>query len=422
MGEVGGLRMKVCVIGQGYVGLPLAIEAVKAGHVVVGLDVAANRVAALLRRESFTSDVCSSELQAAFETGRYTVSTDPEAISDFDIAIITVPTPLKNGAPDLSYVENASVTVGKYLRAGATVVLESTSYPGTTEQVVLPLLEKWSQLSIFDFHLGFSPERIDPGNKHWRLHNTPKLVSGLAPCCLDAVDGFYRTVVRTTVRTSSLVTAELAKIVENTFRHVNIALVNEMAMTAEALGISIWDVLDAADTKPYGFMKFTPGPGVGGHCLPVDPAYLSWQVERELGQPFRFIELANDVNFHMPHHVVDRAARMLNAGRKSVNGSKVLVLGLAYKAGTADVRESPSFKVIELLQRRGAIVSLADPWAEPAGFPVQEWTGADGPISDFDLVVLLTDHAEFDDRLVADAALVLDCRNHLSPASHVQTI
>ena len=414
--------MKVCVIGQGYVGLPLAVESVKAGHEVAGLDVQVSRIDALRRYESFTSDICSSELRAAFETGRYTVSVDPDVLKDFDVAIITVPTPLKNGVPDLSYVEQAAVTVGKYLRAGATVVLESTSYPGTTEQIVLPLLEKWSQLSVFDFHLGFSPERIDPGNVNWKLHNTPKLVAGLEPCCLDAVDAFYSTVVRTTVRTSSLMTAELAKIVENTFRHVNIAMVNEMAMMAEALGISIWDVLDAADTKPYGFMKFTPGPGVGGHCLPVDPAYLSWRVERELGQPFRFIELANDVNFHMPHHVVDRTARMLNAGCKAVNGSKVLVLGLAYKAGTADVRESPSFKVIELLERRGAVVSLADPWADPARFPVRTWSPKDGPISDFDIVVLLTDHAEFTDDLIKDATRVLDCRNHFAPASNVERI
>jgi len=411
--------MKVAVIGQGYVGLPLAMQAVVAGHEVAGLEVAPNRVEALQRGESFTADISSSQLQAAHDTGRYTVSADPEVLRGFDIAIITVPTPLKDGAPDLSYVENASVTVGQHLRPGATVVLESTSYPGTTEQVVLPLLEKWSQLSTFDFHLGFSPERIDPGNERWQFHNTPKLVSGLQPCCLDAVDGFYRTVVDTTVRTASMAIAEMAKIVENTFRHVNIALVNEMAMFAEAMGISIWDVIEAAATKPHGFMKFAPGPGVGGHCLPVDPAYLSWQVERELGQPFRFIELANDVNSHMPHHVVERATRMLNTACRSVNGSRVLVLGLAYKAGTSDIRESPSFKVIELLTRGGAEVSLFDPWVDAARYPAAAWNRL-VPIGEFDLVVLLTDHPEFTGELVGPATRVLDCRNHLPSASNVQ--
>ena len=415
--------MKVCVIGQGYVGLPLAMEAVRAGHEVAGLEVDLRRMRALRRGKSFTADTSSAELRAALDTGRYVVSNDPKIISDYDIAIITVPTPLKNGVPDLSYVEKAAVTAGRYLRPGATVVLESTSYPGTTEQVVLPLLEKWSQLSTFDFHLGFSPERIDPGNERWHFRNTPKLVSGLQPCCLDIVDSFYRTIVTETVRTESMMTAELAKIVENTFRHVNIALVNEMAMVAQALGISIWDVLAAAETKPYGFMKFTPGPGVGGHCLPIDPAYLSWQVERELGQQFRFIELANDVNFHMPHHVADRAAHLLNADRKAVNGSRVLVLGLAYKAAISDVRESPAFKVIELLQRDGAEVSVADPYADPSRFPAPSWSDVDGcPIGEFDLVVLVTDHPEFDDKLVADARLVLDCRNHLSAGPNIHFI
>jgi UDP-N-acetyl-D-glucosamine dehydrogenase len=413
--------MKVCVIGQGYVGLPLAVQAVHAGHDVAGVDVNQARVEALSRAESFTTDISSAELCAAFETGRYVVSDQPEILRDFDVAVITVPTPLKDGVPDLSYIEQAATTVGKYLRAGATVILESTSYPGTTEQIVLPLLEKWSQLSIFDFHLGFSPERIDPGNQHYGFRNTAKLVSGLQPCCLERVEGFYRTVVDTVVRTPSLAVAEMAKVVENTFRHVNIGLVNEMAMMAEALGISIWDVLDAADTKPYGFMKFTPGPGVGGHCLPIDPAYLSWQVERELGQPFRFIELAQDVNSHMPHHVVDRVAKMLNIACRSVNGSKILVLGLAYKAGTADTRESPSRKVIELLTKRGAQVSLYDPWVGEKLYPVPAWNRL-VPIREFDLVVLLTNHDEFTDELVSTATRVFDTRDHFALATNIERL
>jgi UDP-N-acetyl-D-glucosamine dehydrogenase len=413
--------MRVCVVGQGYVGLPLAMEGVRAGHDVVGFDVSTDRVKSLLRCESFTVDTTSEELQAAFATGRYRLSTDVEALRDFEVAIITVPTPLKDGAPDLSYVEEAAIMVGQHLQRGATVVLESTSYPGTTEQIVLPLLEKWSALSVFDFHLGFSPERIDPGNQSWTLRTTPKLVSGLYPCCLDSVDRFYQTVVDHTVSTPSLATAEMAKIMENTFRHVNIALVNEMAMVAEAMGISVWDVIEAAGSKPYGFMKFTPGPGVGGHCLPIDPAYLSWQVKQTLGLPVRFVDLANDVNFHMPHHVVDRAAQLLNDSHRSVNGSRVLVLGLAYKAGTADTRESPSYKIIDLLERRGAVVSACDPWASPQAFPTTAWSRTSGcPVSDFDLVLLLTNHAEFTDALVADAPLVFDCRNHFQPGPNLR--
>ena len=413
--------MKVCIVGQGYVGLPLAMQSVQAGHEVIGFDVSEQRVSDLLAGTSFTSDIPDEVVLTSLQSGRYKPTHDADALAGFDFAVITVPTPLKDGAPDLSYVESAAELIGRYLRPGATVVLESTSYPGTTEQVVLPLLEKWSGLSSFEFHVGFSPERIDPGNQRWTLANTPKLVSGLSPCCLEAVDEFYRSVVAVTVRTSCIATAELAKIVENTFRHVNIALVNEMAMVSEALGISIWDVLDAASTKPYGFMKFTPGPGVGGHCLPIDPAYLSWQVNRELGQPFRFIELANDVNFRMPHHVVERATRLLNEQCKSVNGSRILILGLAYKAGTADVRESPSLRVVELLQRHGALVSVADPRVDSALSPAVPWQPDTGrPIAEFDLVVLLTDHSEFDDALVSDASLVFDTRHHLRAAPNVR--
>ncbi len=413
--------MKIAIVGQGYVGLPLAIRAVQAGHDVVGFDLDVRRVKALNAAESFTPDITSATLAEALATGRYSVSTDEHVIAGFEVAVITVPTPLKDGAPDLSYVESATAVVGTYLRPGATVILESTSYPGTTEQVVLPLLETSSHLSSLDFHLGFSPERIDPGNATWGVHNTPKLVAGLHECCLDAVDAFYRSVVDRTVRTRSLVTAELAKITENTFRHVNIALVNEMAMTAQALGISVWDVLDAADTKPYGFMRFNPGPGVGGHCLPIDPAYLSWQVERELGHSFRFIELANDVNSHMPHHVVDRIDRLLNNARLSVNGARILVLGVAYKRDTPDLRESPAVILVELLHKRGADVSVFDPWVNPADYPATAWNPENGrPICDFDVVVLATDHTQFDDELVADAKRVLDCRHHFRPAAQVE--
>jgi UDP-N-acetyl-D-glucosamine dehydrogenase len=405
------------------VGLPLAMAAVGAGHTVAALDSSAPRVATLLAGSSFTTDVTDDELVGALGTGRYLLSSDPSVLAGFDIAIITVPTPLKDGAPDLACVEQAAETVGRYLRPGATVVLESTSYPGTTEQIVLPLLEKWSRLSVIDFHLGFSPERIDPGNQTWTLQSTPKLVAGLEPCCTDEVDRFYRSVVETTVRVPSLVTAELAKIMENTFRHVNIALVNEMAMVSQALGISVWDVLDAAATKPYGYMRFSPGPGVGGHCLPVDPAYLSWQVERKLGESFRMIELANDINAHMPRHVVQRAAGLLNDDQRSVNGSAVLLLGMSYKAATSDVRESPTYRIAELLLHQGANVSIADPHADAALFPAPAWTPShDRSIAEFDLVILVTGHAEFDDEYISTARRVYDCRNHFARAEHIERL
>jgi UDP-N-acetyl-D-glucosamine dehydrogenase len=416
-------HIKVAVIGQGYVGLPLAMAAVSAGHTVAAFDSSAPRVAMLVAGSSFTTDVTDTELDEALRTGRYILSTDPGVLTGFDIAIITVPTPLKDGAPDLTFVEQAAETAGRYLRAGATVVLESTSYPGTTEQVVLPLLEKWSGLSVVEFHLGFSPERIDPGNQTWTFESTPKLVAGLEPCCTEEVDRFYRSIVETTVRVPSLVTAELAKIMENTFRHVNIALVNEMAMVSQALGISVWDVLDAASTKPYGFMRFSPGPGVGGHCLPVDPAYLSWQVERELGESFRMIELANDINTHMPRHVVQRAAGLLNDEQRSVNGSAVLLLGMSYKAGTSDVRESPTYRIVELLRKQGAKVSIADPHADPALFPAPAWAPSpERSIAEFDLVILVTDHAEFDDEYISGARRVYDCRNHFAPVGHIEKL
>src|SRR6266568_2979083 len=340
----------VVVAGLGYVGLPLAMRAAAAGHRVIGYDVDPDRVKLLGAGESYIEDVPDSQLMAAVSAGTFRPSAEARACAGFDVAVITVPTPLRDGLPDLTYIEAAARTLARYLRPGATVIVESTSYPGTTQEQVLPWLEDGSGLIAgTDFHLGYSPERIDPGNLNWTLTTTPKIVSGIDASSLAAVQAFYRGIVDQTVAVSSPREAELAKIIENTFRHVNIALVNEVAMFAHDLGIDVWEAIDAASTKPFGYMPFTPGPGVGGHCLPIDPSYLSWRVQRTLGQSFRFVELANDINSHMPDYVVRRISDLLNREGKPVSGSRILLLGLTYKASTSDWRESPSIAVTERL-------------------------------------------------------------------------
>lgn len=411
--------MRVVVVGQGYVGLPLAIRAAEVGHQVIGYDVDARRVKSLAAGESYVEDVSSERLTRALERGSYRPSELARDCGGFDVAVVTVPTPLQEGAPDLRYIEESAHTLARFLRPGATVVLESTTYPGTTEELFAPILEDGSGLTAgVDFHLGYSPERIDPGNAVWGFQQTPKVVSGVDAASLKAVEAFYGELVDTTVPVSSPKEAELAKLLENTFRHVNIALVNEIAMFARHLDIDVWQAIEAASSKPFGFMKFTPGPGVGGHCLPIDPSYLSWRVQRELGQSFRFVELANDINSHMPEYVTRRVIDALNAKRRSVNGSRILLLGLAYKKNTGDARESPAVRISQLLLDMGAKVRAADPHVvesikvdarlvrvEPTR---KELAGAD-------VVVLLTDHDSFDYAMVTEhASFVLDCRNKLS--------
>jgi len=410
------VRGKLVVVGQGYVGLPLSMRAVEVGWDVVGLDLDARRVDRLAAGDSYVEDVTSGELRSALDSGRFKPSVDYADCSDFDVVVITVPTPLQDGAPDLTYIEQSSAALASHIRRGATVILESTTYPGTTEELVAPLLEQGSGLKAgVDFHLGYSPERIDPGNRAWTFVTTPKVVSGIDPVSLAAVQGFYDTVVEKTVPVSTPREAELSKLLENTFRHVNIALVNEMAMYAKELGIDIWETIDAAATKPFGFMKFTPGPGVGGHCLPIDPSYLSWQVKQALGASFRFVELANDVNDHMPEYVVRRVAASLNAQRKPVNGSRLLLLGLAYKKNTGDARESPAPRIAEMLIQMGGDVRVVDPLVEASatvgglGDRMVELTADE--VAAADLVVVLTDHDSFDYAMVEEsAAHVLDCR------------
>ncbi|MGO9583939.1 MAG: nucleotide sugar dehydrogenase [Acidimicrobiales bacterium] len=407
----------VVVVGQGYVGLPLALRAVEVGYRVVGFDTDEQRIKRLAAGESYVEDVPGAQLAAALSTGRFRPTIEERSCAGFDIGVITVPTPLQDGTPDLSFVKSAGHTLGAHLRPGGCVILESTTYPGTTEELLRPILEERSGLVAgVDFHLGYSPERIDPGNRTWSLLNTPKVVSGVNPTSLDAVQEFYGTIVERTVPVSGTGEAELVKLIENTFRHVNVALVNELAMFAGDLGIDIWEALDAAETKPFGFMRFNPGPGVGGHCLPVDPSYLAWHVKRRVGTPFRFVELANDVNDHMPEYVVRRLTLALNQQGKSVAGRRILVLGLAYKPNTGDARGSPALVVAERLLALGAQVRAVDPlvdadWIEQRALLV-ELTSEE--VDAADAVVILTDHSCFDFAMVAErAGYVLDTRHRL---------
>jgi UDP-N-acetyl-D-mannosaminuronic acid dehydrogenase/UDP-N-acetyl-D-glucosamine dehydrogenase len=413
---------RVLIVGQGYVGLPVAMRAVDVGFEVVGLEVAPERAAALQSGRSYVADVPDAQLRAALDAGYRAVS-DPAEAGPFDVAVITVPTPLRDGAPDLSYVEDAATTLARRLRAGALVVLESTTYPGTTDELVRPLLEQSGLRAGDEIFLGYSPERIDPGNARWGFVNTPKVVSGIDEGSRRCVEAFYGALVDKVVPVASTAEAELVKLLENTFRHVNIALVNELAVFSDALGIDIWGAIDAASSKPFGYMRFTPGPGVGGHCLPIDPSYLSWRVKRRLGQTFRFVELANEVNEHMPDYVVTRAMTLLNRHKRALNGSRVLALGLSYKAATSDWRESPSIAVVERLQALGADVRACEPYLPDAGGPVLPAPVVDctpGELAAADLVVLLVDHPDFDlDEIAGHARLVLDTKGVMRPRAFV---
>ena len=412
------MKGKVVVVGQGYVGLPVAMAAVDAGYRVVGFDVDESRAKRLADGQSFVEDVPSAAVQEALHHSRYTPTSDPAHLDGFDVAVITVPTPLREGNPDLSFIESAAAALSPHLKPHATVVLESTTYPGTTEELVGPILEAESGLVAGEsFFLGYSPERIDPGNPEHTFKTTPKVVSGVNSASLEKVQAFYNELVDTTVPVADTRTAELTKLLENTFRHVNIALVNELAMFAADLGIDVWEAIDAASTKPFGFMPFRPGPGVGGHCLPIDPSYLSWRVKRTLGHSFRFVELANDVNDHMPDYVVRRLTVLLNRLRKPVNGSRILLLGLAYKRNSSDARESPALAIADRLLALGADVAAADPHVLEAGVSerVSRVECRPEEVRKADVVVLLTDHDEFDYAMVsAEAASVFDTRRRMS--------
>jgi len=410
-------RAKVVVVGQGYVGLPVAIRSAEVGFTVVGYDVAPGRVEALRAGHSYVEDVPDERLAGAL-AARYLPTHDAQDLRDFDVAVITVQTPLRENIPDLSFIEAAARDLAVWMTPGSLVVLESTTYPGTTDELLRPILEESGMLAAdADFFLGYSPERIDPGNREWTFVNTAKIVSGFNASSLSVIEAFYGVLVDKVVPVGSTGEAELVKLLENTFRHVNIALVNELAIFARSLGVDIWSAIDAAATKPYGFMRFTPGPGVGGHCLPVDPAYLAWRVERRIGQRFRFVELANEVNRGMPDYVVARIVSMLNDEKRSVNGSRILMLGLAYKAGTSDWRGAPSMSIAERLLELGADVRAHDPLVPdgaPLGPPIVRVRCSVEELQAADLVLLCVDHPTLPyDDIVDHARLVLDTRGRL---------
>ncbi len=406
------------VIGLGYVGLPLAREAVFSGLRVVGFDLKHEVVAQLNAGHSHVGDISDGDLREMLSRGFRATASEDQA-SGPEIVVICVQTPLSaDSLPDLTAVCAAAEMAGRMLRSGTLVVLESTTYPGTTDEIIRPLLEGASGLTVgTDFHLAFSPERIDPGNKIYSLRNTPKVVGGQTPACADAAARFYGKLCDQVVRAKSAREAEMAKLLENTYRHVNIALVNEMAVFCHELGVDLRDAIGCAATKPFGYQAFYPGPGVGGHCIPIDPNYLSYKV-RTLGYPFRFVELAQEINARMPTYVVDRAAELLNHNTRALNGARVLLLGVTYKRDVADQRESPAAHVARKLLARGAVVSYHDPYVprwSVAGVPVPWASDLDVEIKTADLVILLQDHSHYDlDAISQEARLVLDTRGRLA--------
>jgi len=408
------VQVDLLVIGLGYVGLPLAREATHAGLSVVGLDTGRAVVDGLNEGRSHVDDISADDV-AAMRARGFRAITDPSAAGQPDVMVICVPTPLSEAdGPDLTAVRSATVTAGRLLRRGALVVLESTTYPGTTDEIVRPILEKESGLSAgIDFSLAFSPERIDPGNKLYGFRNTPKVVGGHTPSCAAAAARFYGRLCDQVVEARSAREAEMAKLLENTYRHVNIALVNEMAIFCHELGIDLWDAIRCAATKPFGFQAFYPGPGVGGHCIPIDPNYLSYKV-RTLGYPFRFVELAQEINSRMPSYVVDRAAELLNRDAKPLNGAQVLLLGVTYKKDIADQRESPVVPIARKLRARGARLAYHDPYVGEwpvDGQAVRRAGDLDAELAAADLVILLQHHSDFDlDRIARTARLLLDTR------------
>ena len=409
----------VAIIGQGYVGLPLSMAAVQAGYQVSGIDSDSHKVTSLALGQSPVEDVSDSIVQAAIQKLRYVPSDDFRQATGFSTAIITVPTPLEGGAPDLSFVESAASSLAPLVTAGCTVILESTTYPGTTEELFLPILEKGSGLIAgTDFFLGYSPERIDPGNPEWTLINTPKVVSGINADSLGKVRSFYESLGIVVVPVSGTREAEMTKLLENTFRHVNIALVNELAKFSSQLGVNLWEAIDAADTKPFGFMKFTPGPGVGGHCLPIDPSYLSWAVKNKAGEDFMFVSLANEVNNSMPQFVVARSEEILNKLSIPLERASILLLGLAYKAGTGDTRESPATDIARMLQDSGSDVYAIDSYVSDRKWPSSISRVTRDGARNFDLAIVVTEHGEFREEWVRScASVVLDTRNFIEGAN-----
>jgi UDP-N-acetyl-D-glucosamine dehydrogenase len=416
--------MKIAVIGLGYVGLPLSFQFTRSGVTVLGLDIDTNKVDALNQGKSYIKHISAEAVGEATKSGAFSASTDFSRINEVSSIIICVPTPLnKNREPDISYILDTGKNIARHLQKGTLVVLESTTYPGTTDEDLREVLEIGSGLQAGkDFYLAFSPEREDPGNPNSQVANIPKIVGGYTPACLEKAKQLYSQAIKTLVPVSSCRIAEAAKLLENTFRGVNIALVNELKVVYDAMGIDVWEVINAAKTKPFGFMPFYPGPGLGGHCIPIDPFYLTWKA-REYGQNTRFIELAGEINTSMPEYVVRRVADALNDAGKAVKGSSILILGLAYKPNVDDERESPSYFLMEMLKARGAKVAYYDPYV-PVIRPTREhaqWTGTKSVewkkdvISAYDLVLIATNHASVNYQELADwSPRIVDTRNAMA--------
>ena len=407
---------KVGIVGLGYVGLPLAMEFAKAGFPVTGIDVQPSKVEELNAGRSYIQDVPTGTLRPFVDSGRFRATMDFSVIADLDTVNIAVPTPLrKTKDPDMSYIMAAAGKIAKYAHPGLLVILESTTYPGTTEEVLLPILEKSGMKVGVDFFLCFSPERVDPGNPQYQTKNIPKVVGGITPACTEIGALFYAQALDQVVSVSNTGVAEMVKLLENTFRMINIGLANEMAMMCDRMGINVWEVIDAAATKPFGFMPFYPGPGLGGHCIPIDPFYLSWKT-KQAGIEARFIELAGYINGQMPLFVVDKVQAALNSHAKPVMGSRVHILGVSYKRDIDDVRESPALDIMHLLEKRGAKVSYSDPHVPSVKFGGHRCAAEDfeSSVEQADCVVIVTDHKAFDYRLVVDRAkLIVDTRNAL---------
>ncbi|CAN5488322.1 nucleotide sugar dehydrogenase [soil metagenome] len=412
-------RARTGVVGLGYVGLPLAVELARAGFHTTGIDLDTRKIDAVAEGRSYIPDVPTEDVLALTRAGRLDATADFAVVAQLDTINICVPTPLrKTKDPDMSYIVSAVEAIAKHLHPGMLIVLESTTYPGTTSEVVQPLLEATGLKAGVDFFLAFSPERVDPGNPTFNTKNVPKVVGGTTPECSQLAAALYGSAIDTIIPVSSTQVAEMVKLLENTFRAVNIGLVNELALMCDKMHIDVWEVVEAARTKPFGFMAFYPGPGLGGHCIPIDPFYLSWKAKQTGFDP-RFIELAGHINAGMPHYVVDLISTALNTGRKSINGSKVLIAGVAYKRDIDDMRESPALDVMGLLHARGAEVAYADPYVPTVhgrewagGFDVHAVDLTRGAIQQYDCVAILTDHKVFDyAALVEEARVVVDTRN-----------
>ena len=410
-------QAKIGIVGLGYVGLPLAISFAQAGFSVIGVDVDASKINQLKQGESYVLDVPSTELAPLIANGRFQPTTDYGQLAAADTISICVPTPLSNTKePDISYIIDAAENIARIGVKGKLIVLESTTYPGTTEDIILPRLTQNGNRVGRDFFLAFSPERIDPGRTDYTVHNTPKVIGGTTPACQETAVALFKTFITHTVPVSSTTAAEMVKLLENIFRAVNIGLVNEMAIMCDRLDLNIWEVVEAAATKPYGFMPFYPGPGLGGHCIPIDPHYLSWKL-RTLNYTARFVELASEVNDGMPAYVVSKVAAGLNEVRKAVNGSRILLLGVAYKPNIDDVRESPALEIIHQLQMQGADICYHDPHVPSLKF--NDFYAESDPLTavslqQADCVIIVTNHATLDWQLVAkEASLIIDTRNAL---------